>query len=518
MIQQTTKLAKLAAQTNQLLKLVRLHKASPRIPAFGFEKIIAAIFLAFGLCTSAHAQYALDFRKPAVVDPVWFADVNPISRSLPKKAVNDDVCNISDVENCLSGYGGGGEFEFIQAKPLKINKAKIKKMEALSRKFPKKRLPRVEIAYEYLRAHRFDLFFPEINKQLALPVQNMDALIMRADTLAALGRDDLALTDVEVAIHWATAGQQIDHDSLFYARAILAELQLRAGNKLEATNTLAKLPYVEDRTPWRNARIATVTQYVTGWSNADLLRIDAAVKRGINNWQCLELDPDVVVAQQQNYRRYDVAAITTQRLLNCKQWDEAFAQANWLQSKVLDMTIPFGKSDRIDRWMYATKFMARAMNGKGETKQAQRYWADLLYIEQGTWRVSSEANLLQESIVAERAKGIEPSSYVAEAMASELQARAKNEQLRIAEEKEALQRKIAQNEAMRQSSANGTDGLGGFMRACMSLQSEVSPVHSLYARWRQNTWDCEEGRRDGMRTAGDDETYQYYRSIQFPWQ
>jgi uncharacterized membrane protein len=221
------------------------------------------------------------------------------------------------------------ERDLIGAKPEKLD---LKYIARIRNNYAKSGLQlywNSKIAKEYLRAGRFDLFFPEINEVIKIWYSSSHALLMRADALAVLGRDDLALADVNAAIFWASKRK---HDwVLGFMYATKAEVLMRLRNKAEATQAIRMANSLRDpsrftqyyRIDWANEMAFPV---LYGVSFKD---VKDALTKPIES-KCTPISPMLIIAQKAQYRNFESIRQTLPIHEACMDWALMAAEAQWM--------------------------------------------------------------------------------------------------------------------------------------------------------------------------------------------
>ncbi len=486
----------------------------------------------------AAAQFVPDYPRPAIIDPAWFAGVKPIAIDGPLqpsglKFNDDDPC--AGPTLCVANLGWMFDYSssFVQAKPVPLNKGALRKLEASAKKFPHQQQWRLYIAQAYLQAGRFDLFFPEINAQLETWYSSTHALMMRAETLAMLGRDDLAMADVKSAEHWAWQRKYIRQGNVYYHNddttdvlALKAEILARAGQKREASFALVDANASVDRNerwPSHLARVQNANRVVTrllhGWTPEQLSKIDFELdKRRIMD--CTKMPAEIEQARTALYRLFDVMRMASDAHESCKRWAEAEVDAGWMAEMGPRSVTPLKLEQKVGYWLEGSNRTAIAMDAQGKHKEAQKIWSTMLVVGLSEGWMKSVDAALGASIATGRAKGIEPEPAVlaslgnAKAQIADLDRIAENH--RLAEE--ALR---PMRVATVDNDPTGLLGLDSVLSSCMNMVSSMSQFHPDYGGYLASQGNCENARREGMRVAkdnGDSARYAEYQQMRFPWQ
>jgi hypothetical protein len=491
----------------------------------------------------AAAQFAADYQKPAMVNPAWFAGVVPIAIDRPLQPSGLKVSSVDPCAGptlCVAYFGWMFDYSssFVQAKTAPLNKGALRKLEASAKKFPHQQQWRLEIAQAYLRAGRFDLFFPEINSQLATWYSSPHALMMRAETLAMLGREDLAMADVKSAEYWAWQRKYVKQGTAYYHHhdttdvlALKAEILARMGKKREASFALVDANANVDRNetwPSHLARVQAantlVTRLLHSWTPEQLARIDAVLDKWVIA-DCANMPTEIEQARAALYRLFDVIRLASTAHESCKRWEEAERDASWLVEMGPHATTPMTLEQKVRIWEEGSDRMAIALEAQGKHKEAQRTWSTMLSVGMNDSWTRGINRKLDASIAAGRAKGIEPEPSVLASLGN-----AKT-QIAAAEYAEATAKRIAaEDELSRQArtiappnsgSSDPWVRLDSFLTACKGMMSDVSSVHPAYGQWRESANRCENTREEAMRLAtstGRADKYSEYQQIRFPWQ
>jgi tetratricopeptide (TPR) repeat protein len=277
----------------------------------------------------ANAQFRPDYIRPEVIDPAWFAGLVAPSTNRP---IQPTFNNCPPGEYCASDnfkWPVSMETDLLGAQLSKLDTKEIDRIRKNSSKNMFAQNGRIHIASRFLRAGRFDLFFPEINDQISKWYSSEEALLMRADTLALLGRHDLALADVNAAIFWATKRK---HDwALGFMYATKAEALMRLGNKTEATQAIRMANNLRDpskftqyyRIDWANEMAFPV---LFGVSFKDVK--DALIKP--SDSKCTPIPPPLIIAQKAQYRNFASIRQTLPIHAACQDWALVTSEAQWV--------------------------------------------------------------------------------------------------------------------------------------------------------------------------------------------
>lgn len=371
--------------------------------------------LALASAAPASAQYVADYPRPVLVDPAWFAGVTPVDTRLP---IQD--CEKDRTQACvMSGSGTWflrADF-YIGPAPVPLDKKRMALFQRAEKNGSLDQYQRLLRDLAYLRAQQFGLFFADINDQLKVYYSSEDALMMRGETLAMLGRYDLAIKDIDAALFWSL--QRKNKNRLAFIYSARAEVLARLGRAQEAGLALEQADFTRfkllEDVSGQNYRIDLASDFVPraafGWTRGQRSRIDEAVNAPLAT-NCMPVPAEIVAAQKVGYRNVASYQWTTHNAELCGDWKTVIAHSGYLMDEAIGRPSQLGSDAKVALFYRAASQNARAQVKLGNYKEAQRLWYTMMVAEGPTQRAKAFEQQLGSTILEGRSKGVTAEPYI----------------------------------------------------------------------------------------------------------